>query len=509
MEIFSILDLEDVKEKEAPRDVFFEDLNLSQIIEEVSKVWGSDILNFYRYFPGNRECEEYRRAVMKDLLTPGVYEILLEAVNLMEKCKEANIHGERARQNITKSVWLINEVAFFSEALLCTYKGISSVEFSSEGMSTFKGMLKAFVESERFKKYSETAFSVRDSLNAARVTLTYDNSRIVLSTEKNDDDPESNLSEVLKRLRPGFSNAIKSPFSDSEELVGMEYELVSLFMKKNPDIYKTLGEFYREFKEYGPGWIFRFYKEITFYLSFIKFSRHIKELGGDMSVPTEDETANISAEGLYDLALLIANHKRGKTVVSNDFEYLQREQFFVLTGPNQGGKTTFARSLGQLVFFTKMGLLVPAKKANLHYFSTILTHFSVEESVETGRGKLMEELVRLSPMMEVSRENSFVIINELFTTAANYDAVIMGKRVLEHFIGMGSHGIYVTHLAELIDFEDKATGLCAVLDDFGKQTFKIEKRIMEYENCAEDRIEKYGLSYEKLKERLSERKSSL
>lgn len=508
MEIFSILDLEDVKEKEAPRDVFFEDLNLSQIIEEISKIWGSDVLNFYRYFPSNKEGEEYRRAITADLLIPGVYETLFKAHGLMEKCKDAGLHGEKARQNITKSVWLINEVAFFSEALLCTYEGLKAVDFSSEGMKTFMSMLKIFVESGRFKKYSETAFEVRKSLDEAKITLTYDNSRIILSTEPLIDEASS-LSKVLKRLRPDYESSMKSPFSDSEELVGMEYELISLFMKKNPGLQKNLEAFFKEYKEYGPGWIFRFYKEITFYLSFIKFSRYINSLGGAMAVPTEDEDANISAEGLYDLALLIANSKRGKTVVSNDFEYLQKEQFFVLTGPNQGGKTTFARSLGQLVFFTKMGLLVPAKRANLHFFSTILTHFSVEESVETGRGKLMEELVRLSPMMETKREDSFVIINELFTTAANYDAVIMGKRVLEHFIGTGCHGIYVTHLAELIDFEDKAVGLCASLDSFGKQTFKIEKRIMEYDNCAEDRIEKYGLSYEKLKERLSERKFTL
>lgn len=184
------------------------------------------------------------------------------------------------------------------------------------------------------------------------------------------------------------------------------------------------------------------------------------------------------AHGLYDLALACAGHK----VVSNEMEFGWEERFYVLTGPNQGGKTTYARSLGQLVYFAKMGLDVPAVSAGVYRFTDILTHFSVEESIETGRGKLKEELTRLAPMMAFQSggntrhengcseslygenfrgerthgenvccegfggENSsgrpgkaFVIMNELFTTAANYDACIMGERVLKHFLTRDCH----------------------------------------------------------------------
>ena len=196
------------------------------------------------------------------------------------------------------------------------------------------------------------------------------------------------------------------------------------------------------------------------------------------------------------------NLEKDKPVISNDFSYEKNEYFFVLTGPNQGGKTTFARSLGQLVYFSKIGFDVPAKTANVPYFRDILTHFSVEESVETGRGKLMEELVRLSPMMKSSSENAFVIINELFTTAANYDAIIMGQNVLKHFLDAGSFGIYVTHLKELCDIDSRITGLSAQLDENGIQNFKIQKKSVDYEGCAKNQVEKYGLSYAKLKERL-------
>ena len=189
-------------------------------------------------------------------------------------------------------------------------------------------------------------------------------------------------------------------------------------------------------------------------------------------------------------------------VIPNDLHNDKGERFFVLTGPNQGGKTTFARSLGQLVYFTKMGLDVPAVSANVPYFPDIQTHFSVEESVETGRGKLKEELTRLAPMMEENRKDTFVIINELFTTAASYDAEIMGKKVLKHFIGLGCMGIYVTHLQELAGSHEGIVSLRAMLDENRIQTFKIERGAAEDTACAENVVNRYRLTYEQLKERL-------
>ena len=122
--------------------------------------------------------------------------------------------------------------------------------------------------------------------------------------------------------------------------------------------------------------------------------------------------------------------------------------------------------------------------------------------METGRGKLQEELVRLKPMMEENRQGTFVVINELFTTAASYDALIMGRKVLEHFIGLGCMGIYVTHLKELITAHEQAAGLQATLDAERIQTFEIRRGEAPDIACAENQVNKYRLTYEQLKERL-------
>ncbi|MBP3297390.1 MAG: hypothetical protein J6M27_12490, partial [Lachnospiraceae bacterium] len=115
---------------------------------------------------------------------------------------------------------------------------------------------------------------------------------------------------------------------------------------------------------------------------------------------------------------------------------------------------------------------------------------------------LKEELTRLAPMMESQKKGTFIIINELFTTAASYDAQIMGRRVMKHFIDLGCMGIYVTHIAELAAEDDGVVSLRAMLNDQKIQTYKIRRGEPDDTACAENLVSKYALTYEQLKERL-------
>ena len=151
-----------------------------------------------------------------------------------------------------------------------------------------------------------------------------------------------------------------------------------------------------------------------------------------------------------------------------------------------------------------MGLDVNAGSAKLPYFESLVTHFSVEESMESGQGKLMEELRRLAPIMNENCEKAFVIINELFTTAAHYDGCIMGARVLKHFINRNCHGVYVTHLRALGEDTGAVVHMAAMLDgsDEHRRTFKVLRDRAESLGYAEDIVSRYQLSYDELREQL-------
>ena len=104
----------------------------------------------------------------------------------------------------------------------------------------------------------------------------------------------------------------------------------------------------------------------------------------------------------------------GAAIVRNDFAFAEPERVIVVTGPNQGGKTTFARAVGQLHQLARLGLTVPGEwRRGSGCVMRIFTHFEQQEHVDDLAGKLESDLIRtrnaiLGPH---SRAESLVIMD--------------------------------------------------------------------------------------------------
>lgn len=491
-EAFSILDLHARKHEKKDVPAYFQDLNLDTVLDRLALQWGRSIREYYRYLPETAEEEAYRRAVYGDVKQEAVYGALTAFTAQMAGVEELRREKEKSSGALQRAVWQLRETDAYCGACLQLAGALAQAEPASDGMRRFRGMLRETLESEAFRRMREHVSGIMGKIRSLRLVITYEKDRIRVEA---DEAPAGCAAPPAGEEKP-----LPNPFAASAKVTELENACLDILKKKKPAFFPELRAAAERYGDYENPLVDRFAKEIRFYLSFAALQREMEEKGCRFAVPTVREDRPMAGTGLYDLALACV--KDGKNVVANDFHYAEGERFFVLTGPNQGGKTTFARSLGQLVYFTRIGLDVPAAEANVPFFPDIQTHFSVEESVETGRGKLKEELVRLAPMMEARRRGTFVIINELFTTAAGCDALIMGRKVLAHFIALGCRGIYVTHLRELTEAREGTVSLQAMLNAQRMPTFEIRRGQAADAACAENLVNKYRLTYEQLKERL-------
>jgi DNA mismatch repair protein MutS len=183
--------------------------------------------------------------------------------------------------------------------------------------------------------------------------------------------------------------------------------------------------------------------------------------------------------------------------VTNDFDFGTDGRVLVVTGPNNGGKTTFARAFGQLHYLASLGLPVPAREADLVLADAVLTSFAQAERPGTGRSHLEEELVNLHDVIEKASPRTVVILNESFSSTTLRDATLLGRAVLAQLTAGGSLCVFVTFVDELATANGATISLVATVnpDDPALRTYKVVPRPPGGLAYAAALAERYGLTY--------------
>ena len=164
-----------------------------------------------------------------------------------------------------------------------------------------------------------------------------------------------------------------------------------------------------------------------------------------------NSTKTISAIGLKHPLI----HK--DVAVGNDCTLGEQEQFYMLTGANMTGKSTFIRTIGTNIIFAYIGLPVPAVSFNVPLLK-IFTSIRITDSVQDDVSYFKAELQRMQELMrEVGNSATpyLILLDEPLRGTNSTDKQTGTKAIVEKLLSFNAIGIIATH----------DTGLCAMADN--------------------------------------------
>lgn len=507
MEFRSILfnSLEDeILEENCTMPEFFVDLNLDQVVHEI--LADKEEYNLQAFFYQSVKAIStinFRLEVMQELEQTDIYNCIAAFSNEMKKVREFIGFSRDLHNRYQREKWLLDAVTRYCNAILSLNKSLLSMELKSTGLRLFTAWLTKFINSGDFKTLLSDTENLLKEFDGIRYSVQVEKDKVVVNRDEDEEDYCAVINSTFERLNEvTFDYRIN--FFTGLEMCVLETRILEIVRKMNKEAFTRLGAYYEKHHHFLNETITRFDREIQFYISYIDYIGKLKRKGFNFTYPEVSHTKEINIVEGYDIALAYKLIDSRNSVVSNDFFLKNEERVFILTGPNQGGKTTFARAFGQIHFLASIGCPVPCRKARISFFDSIFTHFSTEENLSTNAGRLKEELSRLKQVIEQATTNSVIIINELFATTTSHDAYTMGKKVLDYFIALDCICLYVTHIYELVQISKKAVSLVAGVSSESEaaRTYKIVRKPADGHAYANSIVEKYSLTYRQIKERI-------
>lgn len=497
---------DDIREATVPMPAFFTDLNLDQIVEGITLGRQEYDLKPFFYSPlGDRDAIEYRQQVMQDLEERNLLENIRAFAWKMHTMRQRLTQAGKLYYKYEKERWFLNAVEIYCEAVLTLLHDLSIADLRSRGFLAFREYLTGYVCSTPFTSLLAETNQVTAALSAVRYCLVINGNTVRVRKYESESDYSAEVEKTFAKFQQGAVKDYRAKSSTESGMNHVEAQVLDFVAQLHPDTFAGLDSFCANHGDYLDETIRIFDREIEFYVAHLEYLAGFKREGLPFCYPcVSNQTKEIYSHDGFDLALARKLVRESASIICNDFYLKDPERILVVSGPNQGGKTTFARTFGQLHYLASLGCPVPGRAAQLFLFDQLYTHFEKEETLNNLRGKLEDDLARIHEILDRATPNSIIILNEIFTSTTLNDALFLSKTILEQILQRDLLCVCVTFLDELASLSEKTVSMVSTVvpENPTLRTFKIVRRPADGLAYALSIAEKYRLTYGDLKERL-------
>ena len=485
-----------------------DDLGLYQVFLSIVNAGDRDQVLPYYLAPLRRVDEvEFRHEVWRDLDGDGVIEALSQFARAIHDVHLRLQWSRDTRFEEERLSWHLDASLRFCRALRSLVAVLDNTTLCSHGLTGVRAYLTSLLKDDAFIAFEAQAETLRQRLDHIQYALTIRGARVRVAAFENDDEYAAEIHSLFERFnRGGVVTTYKVNFRDSYGMNHIEAQIASRVAKLFPSEFDQLRTFASRYNSVVPPVIERCVTEFIFYVGYHYFMQQFKKIGLPFTLPTMAlASEGINASDAFDLALGVKLLGSTTAMVTNDFRLAPSERVIVVSGPNQGGKTTFARMFGQLHYLAALGVPVPSSHATLPVVDEVFTHFSREEDNTAQAGKLEQDLRRMKSIIERATASSVIVANEVFSSTTVSDALGLGTKTLDQILKRDARAVYVTFVDELSRLDPRVVSMVSTVDPANpvERTYKVVQRAADGRAYAVAIATKYGLTYEQVLHRVN------
>jgi len=532
------------------QDIMERDVNANMILEgmEVRNEGREYIINRISDMVTDEKTIFYRQSILKDFLKYPEIEIMANADLLpltmqLGRMEKTNLAHD---DDVRKTVWRMELLKVYVqcvtvlERIFCT----SSRTFDSEGLLKLRELISGITADPAYHELVRLLPVLSDDIRSIQsVTL-----GVNLDNELHP--VESVLLSVSEKpiKRKGLLSNLFGTKTNEDRYYGigtfytilkdnsagtLDAAIMRDLSSVMRDTFRHLAESLSRFERVESAFLFELMPEISFYIGGSHLVKKLRNAGLPMCfpkpLPMDDRRFDV--RDIYDVSFAIrvmsdtGINKLDNVVVTNDLKMGDKEgRIGVLTGANQGGKTTITRALGLAQMMFQAGLPVAGSEGEISPCDNIFTHFPELEKNSVSEGRLGEECVRLEQILPKLTKYSMILMNESLSSTSHQECLFIATEIMRYLRKIGARALFATHiheLAENIPELNKEEGLSDMmslvagvdeshelevmteqgikkLKSGSKRTYKITPMPPQGRSFALDIARTYGISFEQL-----------